>query len=98
MLMNRFIFISALALAFAGGTAIADDKDESSTAATFESLDRNSDQQLSQSEASGDESVASRFAALDTNRDGVLTKREYRAYMKKTEPRPMPEDSRRPYN
>jgi Ca2+-binding EF-hand superfamily protein len=95
--MNRFIVVSALALAFAGAAAAADDKDKPSTSATFESLDRNSDQQLSQSEASADEKVSSRFAALDTDRDGFLTKREYGAYIKKTQPRPMPEDPRQPY-
>ncbi len=96
--MNRFMLTSALALMLAGGIAVADDKDKSSTAATFESLDRNNDRQLSQSEASADETVSSRFAALDSDRNGFLTKREYGAHMKKTEPRPMPEDSRRPYN
>ncbi len=91
--MNRFIPVAALALILGAGAAVADDQDKSSrTAATFESLDRNSDQQLSQSEASADENVSSRFAALDTNRDGYLTKREYGAQTKKTQPRPMPED------
>jgi hypothetical protein len=96
--MNRCLLISALALVLTGGIAVADDKDKSSTAATFDSLDRNNDRQLSQSEASADETVSSHFAALDSNRDGFLTKREYGAHMKKTEPRQMPEDSRRPYN
>jgi hypothetical protein len=95
--MTRFILVSVRALAFAGPAAAADDKDKASTTATFESLDRNSDRQLSQSEASADEEVSSRFAALDANRDGFLTKREYGAYMKKTQPRPMPEDPRQPY-
>ena len=94
--MTRYILTSALALALAAGVAVADDKDKSSTAATFESLDRNSDQQLSQSEASSDEYASSRFAALDTNRDGFLSKREYGGHMKQTEPRPMPKDSRIP--
>jgi hypothetical protein len=94
--MNRFLLVSVLALAFAGAATAADDKDRPSTTATFESLDRNNDQKLSQSEASADENVSSRFAALDTNRDGFLTKREYGAHMKKTQPRPMPEDPRQP--
>lgn len=94
--MTRFILVSALALAFAGAAAAVDDNDEPSTTAAFESLDRNNDQQLSQSEASADEKVSSRFAALDADRDGLLTKREYGAYMKKTQPRPMPEDPRHP--
>jgi Ca2+-binding EF-hand superfamily protein len=95
--MTRFILVFALALAFASAAAAGDDKDKPSTTATFESLDRNNDRQLSQSEASADEKVSSRFAALDTDRDGVLTKREYGAYMKKTQPRPMPKDPRQPY-
>lgn len=83
--------VSTAALADDKPSRTAEDRSKG-TQASFESLDRNSDQQLSQSEASADEDVSSRFAALDSNRDGFLTKREYGAHMKKTEPRPMPED------
>ena len=45
--------------------------------ATFEALDRNSDQRLSQTEAAADDTVSSQFASLDTNSDGYLNRNEY---------------------
>lgn len=110
--MRAFIPISALVLALGSGAATAggNERPGGSAAAQFESLDRNSDQRLSQQEASGDENVAGKFAALDGDGDGYITKREYTARMEKdqkdqqdpqmnrTEPRnPMPEDYRKPY-
>lgn len=47
------------------------------TKATFESLDRNSDQRLSQTEAAADDTVSSQFASLDANSDGYLNRNEY---------------------
>lgn len=83
--------IPLFALALISGAAIADDKDQpTGSAATFEALDKNSDQRLSQAEASVDENVSVRFASLDSNADGYLTKREYKA-RSKSEPRSMPE-------
>lgn len=50
------------------------------TAATFEALDRNSDQYLSLTEASADASLATQFSTLDKNGDGYVSKSEYAAY------------------
>ena len=90
--MNKLVPLTILALM--SGAAMAGDKDK--TAATFEALDQNRDQRISQSEAMGDESVAARFAALDANGDGALTKREYTAGAKpdKSDPRDMPKQPR----
>ena len=82
--MRAFIPISALAIALASGAAFAGGNDKhGGSIAQFESLDRNSDQRLSQSEASGDDKVAGQFAALDVDGDGYVTKREYAARMQK---------------
>jgi hypothetical protein len=97
------VSISALAIALAAGAATAGGNEPKGGAtAQFESLDRNSDQRLSQSEAATDETVASHFAALDVDGDGYVTKREYKAHMQKDrqdEPqsRPMPDNPRDPY-
>jgi hypothetical protein len=67
--------------------ASADDKEKSTTSAdaTFKSLDRDSDQRLSKSEAAGDKMLTEHFAALDADSDGYLTKREYTAHTKDME-------------
>jgi hypothetical protein len=66
------------------GAANAGDQDKpmASADATFKSLDRDSDQRLSKSEASGDKMLTEHFAAVDADGDGYLTKREYTAHMK----------------
>lgn len=90
--------IPLIVLALMSGTAMAADKDKPmrETAATFEALDRNQDQRISQSEAAGDDSVSASFAALDANGDGALTKREFTAGAKpdKSDPRDMPKQPR----
>jgi Ca2+-binding EF-hand superfamily protein len=45
----------------------------------FKALDRNKDQQISRSEASGKGSVSKRFDGIDSNGDGYLSKREFEA-------------------
>lgn len=55
------------------------DKSDMSSAATFESLDKNSDSQISKTEAASDESLADSFASVDTNGDGYLSKAEFAA-------------------
>lgn len=60
------------AAAMAGG-------DKQHTAATFESLDKNADQQISKTEAAADKHVNDWFAAADTNGDGYLSKSEFAA-------------------
>ena len=104
--MRAFIPISAFAIALACGAASAGGNERQGASAEFEALDRNSDQRLSESEASGDENVAGRFAALDVDSDGYVTKREYKAHAQKDEEaseptdsarQPMPQNPRDPY-
>ena len=98
--------IPLIMLALISGAAMAGDKDKpmrETTAATFEALDQNHDQRISQSEAAGDQNVAGRFAALDADGDGALTKREFAAGAKpdesKSQQHSMPEQPRPdPYN
>ena len=61
--------------------AIADDTSKQ-TASVFESLDKNADQQISQSEAKADKALADSFASIDSNGDGYLSKSEYMAKSK----------------
>jgi|JRYD01.1.fsa_nt_gb Ca2+-binding EF-hand superfamily protein len=49
------------------------------TATAFKSLDRNSDGQLSRTEASYNRELAKEFAFLDTDGDGFLSPDEYAA-------------------
>jgi hypothetical protein len=82
--MRAFIPISALAVALTSGAAFAGGNDRhGGSIAQFESLDRNGDQRLSQSDASSDDKVAGQFAALDVDGNGYVTKREYAARMQK---------------
>jgi Ca2+-binding EF-hand superfamily protein len=62
----------------------AEDKSMSSAEETFKSLDKDSDQRLSKSEAANDKSLARTFAYLDADGNGFLTMREYTAHMKKS--------------
>lgn len=93
-MMNKLIPLIILALM--SGAAMAGDKDKPmrEAGATFEALDQNHDQRISQSEAAGNESVAASFAALDADGDGALTKREFKAgagaKSDKPDPRDMP--------
>lgn len=86
--MNKLIPLVVLALM--SGAAMAADTDkpmrERETDATFDALDQNRDQRISQSEATGDQNVSARFAALDANGDGALTKRELTAGAKSDKP------------
>src|SRR5262245_50705663 len=105
--MRAFMPISALAVALAAGAASAGGNErQGGSTAQFESLDRNGDQRLSQSEASADRSASSKFAALDVDGDGYVTKREYAAVMKKdrqdetSQPQQQsmpPDEPRKPY-
>jgi Ca2+-binding EF-hand superfamily protein len=49
---------------------------------TFESLDKNSDGQISIQEATTHDDLFVAFKKLDTNQDGVLSKAEFGAYRK----------------
>jgi len=65
----------ALCLA-AAGVALADGP-ANSVAPTFESLDRNSDNRLSRSEASYNRLLAEVFATSDVDGDGFVSRAEY---------------------
>ena len=73
--------LPALALAQTPTTAGPDES--KGTRVTFESLDRNSDQKLSKTEAAADDTLTSQFAMLDTNSDGYIARSEY---LKGTDP------------
>lgn len=83
--MTRLIaFVGAALLSV---TAFAGDKDNKehsmkSSAVTFDSLDKNSDAQLSKTEAAADKTLAESFASADTNGDGYLSKTEFAARTK----------------
>jgi Ca2+-binding EF-hand superfamily protein len=47
----------------------------------FESLDKNSDRQISKSEATTDETLAATFASVDADSDGYVSEREYTAQL-----------------
>jgi len=49
---------------------------------TFESLDKNSDGQISIQEATSHDDLFVAFKKLDTNKDGLLSKEEFAAYKK----------------
>jgi Ca2+-binding EF-hand superfamily protein len=81
--MTKFLaLIAATLLAFAAQAG--DDKDKShdkgmKSTATFDTLDKNADSQISKTEASSDSKLSDNFAALDTNGDGYLSKAEFMA-------------------
>jgi hypothetical protein len=80
-MMHKLIVAVAATLLATG--AIADDADKAAGAdATFKSLDRDTDQRLSKTEASGDKMLTEHFAAIDADSDGFLSQREYTAHMK----------------
>jgi Ca2+-binding EF-hand superfamily protein len=80
--------IALFAASLLSVAAIAQDKPSKSepamksAQATFESLDKNADQQISKTEAAADKALASAFTALDTNGDGYVSKSEYAARTK----------------
>jgi len=77
--MRKFLVLIAAsaisAVAMAGGEK---------SAATFEALDKNADQQISKTEAAADKKLSESFATADANGDGYLSKTEYEARMKST--------------
>jgi hypothetical protein len=77
--MKKLMVLSATTLLSV--SAFAGEKDTHSdmkhTTATFESLDKNADQQVSKSEASADKVISDSFATADTNGDGYLSKTEF---------------------
>lgn len=73
----------AASAAQAGDTAKAESPTKmTTTTAAFESLDKNSDQQISKTEAGTDKSLSDSFASADGNGDGYLNKAEFMARTK----------------
>jgi hypothetical protein len=81
MMMKLIVACAATVLSL-GAMAGDDDKSATGADASFKSLDRDTDQRLSKTEASGDKMLTEHFAAIDADSDGFLTKREYTAHMK----------------
>lgn len=67
--------LSAAALA-------ADPAKQTGATATFDSLDKNADQQISRTEAAAEKNLSDSFASIDTNGDGYVSKSEYAARTK----------------
>ncbi len=77
--------IAFLAAALLSVTAFAGDKDKKdhsmkSSAATFDSLDKNGDGKISLTEASNDDALFVAFKSLDGDKDGELTREEFAKY------------------
>ncbi|MGH8177200.1 MAG: EF-hand domain-containing protein [Steroidobacter sp.] len=80
--------------AFVSTAGFADDKPSRATEdrsrgtqASFESLDRNSDQQLSKAEVSADATLSTQFASLDADADGYVSKSEFKGRTKRQSPK-----------
>jgi len=77
--------IAFIAAALLTSTAMAGDRydqdksqrDMSTSAATFDALDKNGDAQISKTEAADNDELSTSFASLDVNGDGYLNKSEY---------------------
>lgn len=84
--MTKFLaLIAATLLACAAQAGDNKDKTHDSSmksSATFDTLDKNADSQISKTEASADSKLSDNFAALDTNGDGYLSKAEFMAKSK----------------
>lgn len=90
-----FIFIGLLAaMACSAASARADDNNsaqDQKTAPTFESLDKNHDGRLTRSEIPHDmHTLRRQFHSYDRDGNGSLSKREYEAYLHKSEFRRLP--------
>jgi Ca2+-binding EF-hand superfamily protein len=84
--MTQRLIAVAVATVLSIGLAMADDdKSMKSTDATFKSLDRDTDQRLSKTEAAGDKMLTEHFSAVDADSDGYLSKGEVTAHVKDME-------------
>ena len=82
--ISRLLQVLLLAtLSVVAARAAEQDKPASGAEEIFKSLDKDSDNRLSKSEAASDKSLARTFSYLDADGDGYLTMREYTAHMKK---------------
>ncbi|HEX2493500.1 MAG TPA: hypothetical protein VHK24_06955 [Steroidobacter sp.] len=82
--MFRLITLLAATLLSVGAMAQEQPKRDTTmkSTATFDSLDKNADSQISKTEAASDKNLSDTFASLDTNGDGYLSKSEYMAHDK----------------
>jgi Ca2+-binding EF-hand superfamily protein len=81
------IFSAAMLLlsaAAANGQARTDQKLSNTVEATFKSLDRNRDNELSKVEAKADNSIWAAFDTFDVNLNGYITKAEYMAHLERS--------------
>lgn len=74
-----FAIITATLLSAA---AMAGDPAKEATTATFDSLDKNADQQISRTEAASEKMLSESFASIDVNGDGYISKSEFAARTK----------------
>jgi Ca2+-binding EF-hand superfamily protein len=79
--MKTLIAIITATLLSAAAMA-GDDTAKHTSAATFDSLDKNADQQISRTEAGAEKMLSDSFASVDTNGDGYVSKAEYAARTK----------------
>lgn len=75
--MRKLIPALCLGL-FSFGAFAGDYSDENKV--SFESLDKNSDQQISQTEAQDHEKLGTDFSKADANGDGFISREEFEAY------------------
>jgi Ca2+-binding EF-hand superfamily protein len=82
--ISRLLQLLVMAtLSVTAARAAEPEKTVSGAEETFKSLDKDSNQRLSKTEAASDKSLARTFVYLDADGDGYLTMREYTAHMKK---------------
>lgn len=70
--------------ALSGSVALA--ADAGGAKPSFESLDKNSDGNISLNEAAENDALFVAFKGLDTNKDGVLSREEFAAYQRDKPP------------
>ncbi len=79
-LLKSLLATSAFAAILAAPVAMAQADNAAPAAATFQSLDKNADGELSADEIPADHPLAKNFAEADTDGDGKLTQAEFDAY------------------
>jgi Ca2+-binding EF-hand superfamily protein len=77
----KFVLPVMTALAFAAGTAQANDKPKR---LGFDAYDKNNDGLITKSEAAGHPALVKRFSAIDKNHDGRINRTEWLASRSKT--------------
>jgi hypothetical protein len=82
--MNRYVVLTAASLVSFGAFAQQAPSDPAKAMPlSFESLDRNADHKLSETEVKSDAALARSFKAADKNGDGYISAEEFDAYKKK---------------